>query len=203
MRIVCIGDSLTYGYGVRRSVVWTAVASRILQDNLEKGVEILNKGINGDTTSGMLARFETDVLAENPKRVFIMGGSNDIFFSNSITQAKNNICAMVFRCLHERIDVMLGVPFPVFREGLTSQWSIYADRPEIPELNEQYRNWLLEFSTNFNIKLLDFGECIPGDVYSRKRLYLDGIHLNEQGHQRAAECFVGFMRSIMKKDLVK
>ena len=31
-RIVCMGDSLTYGYGVRRAATWTALVSRMSED---------------------------------------------------------------------------------------------------------------------------------------------------------------------------
>lgn len=112
MRIVCIGDSLTYGYGVTRTAAWPALVSYIWQK-----VEIINRGINGDTTDGMLARFEKDVLEEYPDVVFVMGGSNDIFFSRDIVSAKNNIAAMVFRCMHKNIEVILGIPLPVYEEG--------------------------------------------------------------------------------------
>lgn len=56
MKIVCLGDSLTYGFGVSRSNSWTNIV------NEETRLEIVNKGINGDTTSGMLARFNEDVV---------------------------------------------------------------------------------------------------------------------------------------------
>ena len=71
MKIVCLGDSLTYGFGVSRSNSWTNIV------NKETRLEIVNKGINGDTTSGMLARFNEDVVKNSPDIVFIMGGTND------------------------------------------------------------------------------------------------------------------------------
>ena len=43
-KIVCLGDSLTYGYGVSRSKVWTKLA----EDKLH--IEIINEGICGDTS---------------------------------------------------------------------------------------------------------------------------------------------------------
>ena len=42
MKIVCLGDSLTYGFGVSRSNSWTNIV------NKETRLEIVNKGINGD-----------------------------------------------------------------------------------------------------------------------------------------------------------
>ena len=48
--IICIGDSLTYGFGVRRAQCWTKLAAEM------SGWTIVNCGICGDTTGGMLVR---------------------------------------------------------------------------------------------------------------------------------------------------
>lgn len=68
MKIVCIGDSLTEGYQMDLSKRWTDV----LQEKLD--IEIINSGICGDTTGGMLARFKEMVIDHKPTHVIIMGG---------------------------------------------------------------------------------------------------------------------------------
>ena len=50
MKLICIGDSLTFGYGVRPFQRWTRLCAQ------ETGWEIVNEGISGDTTGGMLVR---------------------------------------------------------------------------------------------------------------------------------------------------
>ena len=96
MKLICIGDSLTFGYGVRPSQRWTRLCAQ------ETGWEIVNEGISGDTTGGMLVRLrallaERDICVQRPL-VLLMGGANDIFFSgtdmpaNFITKVlKNNL----------------------------------------------------------------------------------------------------------------
>lgn len=178
MRVICMGDSLTYGYGVSRAEVWTALIS----DALGK-VEVINRGISGDTTGGMLARLERDVLSERPDLVILMGGSNDIFFSQDLKSAKGNISAMVFQCLASRIKVILGIPFPVWREGLEEKWKPYAGGEETKGLLESYRSWLLEFGTRFEIQTIDFWKCLVEAGKPLGNFYLDGIHLNRAGHR--------------------
>jgi acyl-CoA thioesterase I len=56
MKIVCIGDSLTEGLGVDKQKSWP-----IILGELGKMV-VINKGISGDTTSGMVSRFYQDVI---------------------------------------------------------------------------------------------------------------------------------------------
>lgn len=77
MKLICIGDSLTFGYGVHLSQRWTRLCAQ------ETGWELVNEGINGDTTGGMLARMQGGVLAElregglgaDRPYVLLMGGS--------------------------------------------------------------------------------------------------------------------------------
>ena len=75
MKLICIGDSFTRGFGVKKKESWV---SQISIEN----ADVINMGINGDTTSGMLARFTNDVILEKPNYVLITGGTND-FISGS------------------------------------------------------------------------------------------------------------------------
>lgn len=97
MKLICIGDSLTFGYGVHLSQRWTQLCAQ------ETGWELVNEGINGDTTGGMLARMQGGVLAElregglgaDRPYVLLMGGSNDVFYSGSDAAARGNMGAMI------------------------------------------------------------------------------------------------------------
>lgn len=51
-KIVCIGDSITFGYEIKEAQKRTALLSEAL------GLEIVNCGVNGDTTADMLSRFD-------------------------------------------------------------------------------------------------------------------------------------------------
>ena len=89
MKVVCLGDSLTYGYGVPRKDCWASLTAA------RTGHTLVNRGVNGDTTGGMLARFGRDVLEERPQRVLLMGGANDIIYGGSDAPARLNLMAMV------------------------------------------------------------------------------------------------------------
>ena len=68
-----MGDSLTEGYGIPQHTRWSNLLAN------ETGLPIINSGISGDTTAGMLARFKPMVLDHQPSHVIIMGGTNDIY----------------------------------------------------------------------------------------------------------------------------
>ncbi len=75
--VVAIGDSLTANGG------WTEDVSDII------GTDIINSGMGGDTTSGVLSRFDRDVTAYDPDIVLIMIGANDLM-SSGFSQSKVN-----------------------------------------------------------------------------------------------------------------
>ena len=119
MKLICIGDSLTFGYGVRPSQRWTRLCAQ------ETGWEIVNEGISGDTTGGMLVRLrallaDRDICVQRPL-VLLMGGANDIFFSGTDTGARANMGAMLNQLLSTGIHTMIGVPTPICAENVSSQ----------------------------------------------------------------------------------
>ena len=89
MKIVALGDSLTVGedefelsdsdeVASYPKYLETLAEKRLsnLQSDLE--VNVLNRGICGDLTSGMLERFSKDVVDEKADYVIILGGTNDV-----------------------------------------------------------------------------------------------------------------------------
>ncbi|MFO7911179.1 MAG: GDSL-type esterase/lipase family protein, partial [Desulfotignum sp.] len=76
MKIICHGDSLTQGSDMAKPCTWTA----LLENRLN--IPVVNTGISGDTTAGMLARFAVDVVPRKPGIVILMGGTNDLWYDN-------------------------------------------------------------------------------------------------------------------------
>jgi acyl-CoA thioesterase-1 len=86
--LVCLGDSLTAGYGATTPGEDDSTKSypAYLQNKLN--IPVINAGKSGDTTSEALSRVNTDVLNENPRIVIIELGANDLFqwFSSETTE---------------------------------------------------------------------------------------------------------------------
>ena len=60
MKIICLGDSLTAGCGLRRGENWV----ELLRE--QTGDEWINAGVCGDTSTGILVRLQTEVLPQRP-----------------------------------------------------------------------------------------------------------------------------------------
>lgn len=73
--IVALGASNTYGKGVARNQAYPAQLQAILKAN-GKSVRVVNAGINGDTTEGMLQRLDRAV-PNGTSLVILQPGGND------------------------------------------------------------------------------------------------------------------------------
>jgi lysophospholipase L1-like esterase len=73
--IVCVGDSTTLGQRQNNYVeIFKSYLAAIFPEN---PINIVNAGVNGDSSSGVLARFEDDVLSANPQLIILMVGIGD------------------------------------------------------------------------------------------------------------------------------
>ena len=97
---VAFGDSLTVGFIPSRIVTqpYSRFLKEITDDFLLHSIrshtfktQFINRGLNGDLTSGMLLRFNTDVIALKPNYVIILGGTNDMGWSLPVDE--------IFSCL--------------------------------------------------------------------------------------------------------
>ncbi len=84
-RIVCLGDSITRGYGVPASQAWPARLEAILSRNARPPWQVINAGVPGDTILQGLARLERDVSPHRPDVVFIAFGLNDAHLARRST----------------------------------------------------------------------------------------------------------------------
>ena len=64
---------MTEGSDIEKAYTW----SYLIEHNLR--VPVLNHGIGGDTTAGMLSRFPLDVVQQLPDIVIFMGDTNDLW----------------------------------------------------------------------------------------------------------------------------
>ncbi len=166
MKIVCLGDSITWGFPFGPSASWVTM----LKDSL--GVEVINKGINGNTTSDMLRRFDRAVVSYEPTHVVIMGGSNDILMAESFDRIVSNIQLMAEKAEENDIKVVFGLPTAIddkYLEGLLAR----------------IRDWMRNYAEKNEIPVIQFNRAFydqNGQVKT-ELLLLDGAHPAVEGYQ--------------------
>lgn len=166
LRIVCLGDSITYGFPWGPSVSWVEMLGQAL------GCEVINKGINGNTTGDMLNRFERAVLKHNPTHLILMGGINDVIMSESFDRIVWNLREMVEKAGEAGIKVILGLPTAI-------------DDAYYEKLIERIRQWMKSYAREKNLPIINFTAAFY-DEFGQLRndlLLADGGHPDISGYK--------------------
>ncbi len=110
--VVALGASNTYGKGVNRGEDYPAQLEVMLR---AKGlnVSVTNAGVSGDTTYGMLARFD-GVVDSGTQVLLLQPGGNDARKGLSDTDRQAHINAIVAKAEARHIRVVM-VPNNMFR----------------------------------------------------------------------------------------
>ena len=174
--LLCLGDSLTAGYGGRYEDCWTRLLSR------RTGIMINNQGICGDTLEGMLRRLN-GALASKPEACLLIGGTNDIFMGWA--PDRNAVREIVAICRNKGVTPLLGTPVPIDTATITAQWAACVDPLRSPRMLSDYVCWLREFCRSEGIILADIYAAI--EAHGCDGLYVDGVHMSQTGNEIIAD----------------
>ena len=148
--IVFIGDSIM----ARWSDLTTLVPNSV------------NKGVGGETTAQMLARFQTDVLDLHPRLIVLEGGVNDIV--SMVDPAPDSTAAMVQMAQAAGIRVIVLAVMPAV----------------IPYAVWEYNVKLKAMTQAYGVTYVDtFYPFCDAAYLMRPELFLsDGVHLSDAGY---------------------
>lgn len=108
--IVALGASNTYGKGVARNEAYPEQLEAILR---AKGynVQVVNAGINGDTTEGMLSRLD-QAVPNGTSAVILQPGGNDARkgMTNRTAEIQNRLRARKIKVIMLPNDMLRGLP---------------------------------------------------------------------------------------------
>ncbi len=166
-RIVFMGNSITES--------WKSFRPSFFENK-----SFVNRGIGGQTTPQMLARFRPDVINLKPTVVVILAGVNDIAGNtgpSTLEMIANNIISMAELAKANNIKVILSSVLPAFdfswRPGLEPSGKIIA-------LNKMIK----DYADKHDIIYLDYFSAMVDDRNGLKDEYTyDGVHPNEAGYK--------------------
>ncbi len=178
MNIVCIGDSLTYGYGVASNMGWVSILGH------DEGHTLVNKGIPGNTTDEMVQRFYDDVIVHAPKYAMILGGTNNLFLKKTNHEIILNLSKMIAISKSEGVTPILLTPMAVNQDIVKKTWFQDIDYSEMNVRLSSLRCEILQLCCSENIVCIDLN-LLVGDLTSH---YLDdGIHIDSLAHEKIAK----------------
>lgn len=159
-KIVCLGDSITKGYGSTQGNDYPSRLSSLL------GIPVINSGVDGDTTGGALSRIQQDVLDHDPRLVIIELSGNDLVRRISKIETERNLNLIVQKCIDQGAMVVL----------VHCKFGILLSDPYLEthqNLSEKYGALLVE-------------NALRGIFGNPARSY-DQIHPNNEGYALLAE----------------
>ena len=197
-QIVCHGDSLTEGKDIEKPYRWPS----LLQNAM--GVELINTGIGGDTSAGLLGRFSTDVVARKPDLVILMAGTNDFWWDLPVNIVMANLFSMASQAQYYEIAPVFGMPIPFITDRVLKQ-SYSPPEAGYDRLLQKLislRNKLTVTAQENEIPILDFYRLFVDSNHEiQTQLYLeDGLHANRQGQRLMAERAVSEIRKLFLFD---
>lgn len=183
-RIVFIGNSIVNGFPLKRSESFPS-RFRDLSD-----LEVINKGVNGDTAQGVAARFATDVLAHKPDRFYLLTGTNDCIQGAADPMAIwNTMAELVRESAGRGIRGILLTPLPIEPALAARCWLPGADYAAVDRALEELALYLRDAAAVYGWEVVDtrafyqrLMAASPGFL-----LLSDGIHPTAEGHRLLAE----------------
>ena len=165
---VLFGDSITNN--------WAKEDNAWLQEH-----HFLGRGIGGQTTLQMLARFRTDVIELHPQYVAILAGINDIARNTGYIDVKNtfgNIVSMVELAQVNGSRPVLCTVLPAGEIGWRKE--VGDPRPLIDSLNALIR----QYAQEHQLPLADYHAAMKDADNALDAAYVtDAVHPNLAGYK--------------------
>ena len=179
MRVLCFGDSNTYGFDPRSFFGGRYPAEQRWVNILAEltGWDMLNAGENGreiPRREGEIRRFLDLLEAEQPELLIVVLGGNDLLQGAAPETAAQRMEVFLRRVLREGITkiLLVGPPPKELGEWVPSEELVLASKA----LPHQYR----QVAERLGIGFADAGDWNIAVCF-------DGVHYTEAGHRAFAE----------------
>lgn len=195
-RILCFGDSNTYGYnphnGSRydKNTRWTGVLQKLAGENykiLEAGGN--NRTAFSDNPDGIQFtgyKLLPEYLKENYETIILAIGINDlqIFYNPTIEEFENGIRAFVSGIVEKTpdSDIIILSPSHITENILKSNFRFLFDEISI-EKSKKITPIYEKIAKEYNCKLLDLNKLVNTSK-------IDGLHYEAEEHNKIAESVI-------------
>ena len=154
---------------------------------------VLNRGINGQRSDEILARFELDVEQERSDCVIVLVGVNDVYQGVPLESVKRNLLEIYQKALTRKLALVAATVLPYNT----------ASAPEAKAIRD-LNNWIRETVNRLTVLFCDTNLAVrdPNDP-DRLRSSPDGLHPDVSGYRKMGEALVETIDSGLKSGLIK
>lgn len=171
--LLCLGDSLTFGYGAAPGAAYPQQLEQLT------GYVTQNAGVNGDTAEGALARLPALLQQNTPGLVLVSIGGNDFLRNMPLDRTRAALKSLVQTAAASSQVVLVAQPKPVLLAAATGSLN---DHEVYAEVAKETGTPL--FSDGWSY------------VLSRGELRSDQIHANAEGYKVFAERLAAWLRDM-------
>jgi acyl-CoA thioesterase-1 len=171
--VLCLGDSLTYGFGAGAGATYPQKLEQLT------GHVTQNAGVNGDTAEGALARLPGLLQGNQPSLVLVSIGANDFLRRLPLQGTRDALRQIVQTAASSAQVVLIAQPKPELAAhafGALKDHELYA-----------------EVAAQTGVPLFSGGWTA---VLSRPELRSDQIHANGPGYALFAERLAQWLREM-------
>jgi lysophospholipase L1-like esterase len=185
MRICVFGDSITFGSGDTEIDGWVGRLRARLQKQ-DPTIQVMNRGISGDTTPDLLARMDQECSVDHPDAVLIAIGINDAAIVTGIhknrveiNRFEENLKSLIrIARKHTPRIGLIGLTGVIEHKTSPVPW-----HPEITYLNKEITRFttrIEELCAQQKLPYVSLATALaPADLP-------DGLHPNNQGYAKLA-----------------
>jgi lysophospholipase L1-like esterase len=163
------------------------------------GHAVVNRGVPGQQSGELRARFDQDVVAAQPRAVVIWGYINDIFradparMDEAVARAKDNVRAMVTQSRAAGIEPILATELTIRGEDTWSDWvgswigwlrGKASHQERINGYVAGLNDWLRTYARDECLAVVDLHGTLSDQHGVRRREYAtpDGSHIPPAGY---------------------
>jgi acyl-CoA thioesterase-1 len=134
-RVLILGDSLSAAYGLKQEQGWVTLLQNAWQD---KGIELINAAISGETSDGALARLPRLLEQHKPDQILVEIGGNDGLRGYPIDKMRNNIGNIIKLAKQQDVKVLLQqIRIPAnygrrYSDLFTDSYTLLAEQYNVP-----------------------------------------------------------------------
>ncbi|MCF7917866.1 arylesterase [Candidatus Gracilibacteria bacterium] len=181
--IVVFGDSLTAGHGVEEQQNYPALLQFRLNQEGYPHYNVLNFGIDGDTTKDGLERTET-LFEHQPEIVIVALGANDAFQRVPLEETRKNLKKILEKIQNHKAKIILAGIVPPPTRGFSY----------IGAFEEMYKELAREFDAVLMPSLLS------GVMLRSEYNLSDNIHPNPAGYRIITDNLWSYVHILLRKE---
>ena len=146
---------------------------------------VFNRGINGERSDHIHARFERDVVSESPAAVVIIAGVNDVYQGLAAAHVMSELAAMYARAAETGVRVVAGSIIPY-------NTATPAQNATMHEVNDWIRRQPAIVFADTRAAVAAAGS--PDVLFESP----DGLHPTAAGYRRMADAIAPALEKVLR-----